>query len=431
MKKIISILLTGVLLFAMTGCFAGESAYEIAVRNGFVGSETEWLASLKGADGKDGLNGIDGADGKDGIDGKDGVDGKDAPTDYAAAIERAYLSSVVIVSEFLRADTAASDATKTVTSSGSGVFYYLDKESGDAIIVTNFHVIHDRSSVTMDRLASKVSIFLAGDFYLQNPIEATIIGGSFANDVALLRISGSEILKNSGAMQVVMAEDPHVYPGQPILVVGNANSDGVSVTQGIVSVEEETIALVALDGLSTRNSRVIRIDAPANPGNSGGGIFNTNGEMISILQAKKAELNIEGMSYGIPMDAILGSIYNILKNCDETRRETLTTVMGVMMQVESCVAVYNSECGHVHLKETVVAQSVDEGRPAYGHVQPGDRFLTVEIPGVLSARDIIFMHDISDYMQYLSPGCSLVFTVEREGEVITITIPFDEDDFSK
>ena len=335
------------------------------------------------------------------------------------------------MAEFTKADPGASDATKITAGAGSGVFYYLDKSAGDAIVATNYHVIYDNSVIQEDNLASKVSVYLAGDFYLQNPIEATIIGGSYANDVALLRISGSEILKNSDALQVVMAEDPHVYPGMPVLLVGNANSDGTSVTQGIVSVEEETITLVNLDGLATENTRVIRIDAAANPGNSGGGIFNTNGEMISILQAKKAEISIEGMGYGIPMDAILGSIYNILKHCDETRKETLTTLMGVMIQVESCVAIYNPECGHVHLKENVVAQSIDEGRPAYSIVQPGDRFISLEIPGVLSARDIIFMHDISDYMQYLSPGCSLVFKVERAGELITITIPFDEEDFIK
>ena len=73
----------------------GKSAYEIAVENGFVGTEAEWLASLKGkdgingidgrdgADGKDGengINGINGKDGKDGINGRDGVDGKDGYT---------------------------------------------------------------------------------------------------------------------------------------------------------------------------------------------------------------------------------------------------------------------------------------------------------------------------------------------------------------
>lgn len=70
----------------------GLSAYEVAVVNGFSGTEEEWLESLKGKDGKDGVVGkdgadgytpvkgvdyFDGADGKDGVDGKDGADGKD------------------------------------------------------------------------------------------------------------------------------------------------------------------------------------------------------------------------------------------------------------------------------------------------------------------------------------------------------------------
>lgn len=64
----------------------GLSAYEIAVNNGFTGTESEWLASLKGEkgdagatgkDGTDGINGTDGTNGVDGKNGKDGVDGKD------------------------------------------------------------------------------------------------------------------------------------------------------------------------------------------------------------------------------------------------------------------------------------------------------------------------------------------------------------------
>lgn len=57
----------------------GKSAYEIAVENGFVGTESEWLTSLKGekgSDGKDGTNGKDGIDGENGIDGQDGKDGQ-------------------------------------------------------------------------------------------------------------------------------------------------------------------------------------------------------------------------------------------------------------------------------------------------------------------------------------------------------------------
>ena len=54
----------------------GKSAYEIAVEHGFVGTEAEWLESLKGVDGKDGVNGKDGCDGRNGVDGLPGKDGK-------------------------------------------------------------------------------------------------------------------------------------------------------------------------------------------------------------------------------------------------------------------------------------------------------------------------------------------------------------------
>ena len=61
----------------------GASAYEIAVKYGFKGTEKEWLDSLKGADGKDGKDGQDGRDGRDGRDGKDGRDGEDGRIIYA------------------------------------------------------------------------------------------------------------------------------------------------------------------------------------------------------------------------------------------------------------------------------------------------------------------------------------------------------------
>ena len=54
----------------------GKSAFEIAVEHGFVGTEAEWLESLKGVDGKDGVNGKDGCDGRNGVDGLPGKDGK-------------------------------------------------------------------------------------------------------------------------------------------------------------------------------------------------------------------------------------------------------------------------------------------------------------------------------------------------------------------
>ena len=83
----------------------GKSAYEIAVEYGFIGTETEWLESLKGVDGNDGVNGKDGCDGRNGVDGlsgkdgkngadglsgRDGINGSDGKSAYIIAVEHGF-----------------------------------------------------------------------------------------------------------------------------------------------------------------------------------------------------------------------------------------------------------------------------------------------------------------------------------------------------
>ena len=77
MKKFFAIALALVMLLALASCTAGKSAYDLAVENGFEGTEAEWLESLKGATGAKGEKGDPGeagVAGKDGEAGKDGVD---------------------------------------------------------------------------------------------------------------------------------------------------------------------------------------------------------------------------------------------------------------------------------------------------------------------------------------------------------------------
>lgn len=74
----------------------GASAYDVAVKNGFTGTQAEWLASLKGdqgAPGKDGANGTDGLNGTDGKDGVNGADGKDGASAYEVAVKNGFTGS--------------------------------------------------------------------------------------------------------------------------------------------------------------------------------------------------------------------------------------------------------------------------------------------------------------------------------------------------
>lgn len=69
---------------------AGPSAYDVAVENGFVGDEEEWLESLQGADG---VNGTNGTNGVNGVDGQDGVDGAEGQSAYEVAVEQGFVGN--------------------------------------------------------------------------------------------------------------------------------------------------------------------------------------------------------------------------------------------------------------------------------------------------------------------------------------------------
>lgn len=105
----------------------GLSAYELAVQNGFEGSLDEWLASLKGEDGKSGPRGVAG---KDGIDGKDGENGKDG-LNYPGSVDGQLTSSFVVVTEYFQPNTGEDVSDKIqaiIDSNPNRTIYFPDGE---------------------------------------------------------------------------------------------------------------------------------------------------------------------------------------------------------------------------------------------------------------------------------------------------------------
>ena len=121
------------------GALEGDSAYEVACANGFRGSEAEWLASLKGKDGKNGRNGtngkdgVDGIDGKNGEDGKNGVDGKDGKSAYTIACENGFVGTESEWIESLKGADGTSvgvaSVSESLESGGENVVLFSDGQS--------------------------------------------------------------------------------------------------------------------------------------------------------------------------------------------------------------------------------------------------------------------------------------------------------------
>lgn len=225
LKIIISVVLVAVLCTALIACDDTDNtqyvtAYDIAVKNGFVGTEQEWLESLKGTDGKNGLNGRDGED----------ADGVSYVNDlYAAAVENGYTgtfleflneyltvnvskdnvyavskairSAVTIVSNFTKNELSynygngkVNTKETTYSAGGAGVIYEMDSD-GNAYIITNFHVVYDADSNQTDHISEDIGVYLYGGETADGKINATFVGGSAYYDIAVLRVDGSETLK--------------------------------------------------------------------------------------------------------------------------------------------------------------------------------------------------------------------------------------------
>lgn len=452
MKRIASAILAALLLcVALTGCVEAESAYDIAVRHGFVGSEEDWLASLQGKDGKDGadgkdgkdgadgadgIDGIDGKDGKDGIDGKDGEDGRDgtAIMDLSTAAMNASLSTVVIQCQYfeeIMPDGTSETEFVLRTKSGTGFFLSVDREKGEALVATNYHVVYSNTSAAKNGMMESISLYLYGDTTFANGIEAEVLGGSVEHDVAILKITGSEILKDTEIRTVTVSEDD-IHPGMPVFLVGNANSDGIAVTQGIVSVESEYILMPSLDEGVTLSRRVLRTDAAVNFGNSGGGLFNARGELVAMVQGKMATSDIDNMGYCIPRSLFLAVCENIMENCEGGDRIAIQkALLGVTLIIESSSAVYREACQSVHVVEKVVVDSVTPDSLADGSLLAGDVVLTFGIGGKAQAKDVTRMHQVVETMLTASVGDTVYVSVLRDGEVKEFSFTVGEENIVK
>ncbi len=482
LKQLLLICLFLPCLFIFTGCSSdGLSAYDIAVKNGFVGSEVEWLASLKGDKGDKGDTGASGAKGDkgdkgdpgvQGIPGQDGVNGVDGEAGSDFSVEALYNIAVAngyskdiysFVQEYFTVDNttlcqyAANKAvlsvvsvrckfTKTLTSynpytgqyetmdsdyasAGSGVIYKLDKAAGDAYIITNFHVVYDRSSNTADHISNDIRVYLYGLEYSDYEISATYIGGALNYDIAVIKVSASDILINSAARQADLGDSENVALGESVVAIGNPENEGISVTTGSISCVSEDIDMTGADETTQVSFRVMRIDAAVNGGNSGGGLFNTKGEYIGVVNAKIVDESVEGIGYAIPVNNAILVADNIIDNCDGVNNKKLSkAVIGIQTVPDEITVDYNEDTLKTEISYVVKVHSVSSG-VAVGKLQADDIILSAKIGDkkITVSKDYI----LSEFMLSARVGDVLTLTIVRAGEQSEVNIELVESCFTQ
>lgn len=473
-KRFVSVILAALLCLsgtALSSCTGepGKSAYEIACDNGFIGTEAQWLESLKGDNGKDG---VDGKDGKDGVDGKDGISYVESGTsvnvsvdelyytacqkgykgtfvDFIAkyitlssnaneefAVNRALMSSVSIQCTFYRDEAIEGAEGEPVTiavpfnNGGAGVIYSLDKESGDAYIITNYHVVYKRLTNTPNYISDEIKVFLYGMNYTESAIEAKYVGGSMTYDIAVLKVSGSDVLKNSDAEAVSFANSNDVTVGQTAIAVGNPFGNGFSATSGIVSVDSEYISIKASDDKTDLSLRSIRIDTPVNSGNSGGGLFNSAGELIGIVNVKETQTSAENVGYAIPSNIVHGVAENIIyfADSDSETDGIKKATLGITMKIENSRSVYDYDSCSAKIYEDCTVDTVNEGSAAYGLIFPGDVITSISSSGKTVKATRLFV--VVDFMLDVFPGENVTLHVKRGDGEIDVTIPILEENFT-
>ena len=319
-------------------------------------------------------------------------------------------------------------SSKEKTSYGSGVIYKLDKEQGDAYIITNYHVVYHSQSNTENGISNKISVFLYGLENEAYAIPATYIGGSMNYDLAVLKVDGSRILAESHAAAVTFADSDNVAVLDKAIAVGNPEALGISATLGHINVDSEYITMEGADGSTTIQIRVMRMDTAVNSGNSGGGLFNNRGELIGIVNAKLN--NSDNMSYSIPSNFVKSVVDNILYYCDGTSLEGVyRCYLGITVSATKLYTVYDEERGTVLKREVVGVTGVENGSLAKGVLKEGDVINSITIDGAVYEVDRMYV--VTDSMLNARVGSLVSVNITRGGEVMDVVIEIKESSLTQ
>lgn len=270
-----------------------------------------------------------------------------------------------------------------MTGYGSGVII-----SPDGYIVTNNHVVQDADKITITMNDKRV-------------FEATLVGSDPSTDLALIKVDQKDL------PSLIFGNSDEVRIGEWVLAVGNPFNLTSTVTAGIVSAKARNINIL---GSQSAIESFIQTDAAVNPGNSGGALVNTRGELIGINAAIASGTgSYVGYSFAIPA--------NIVK-------KVVTDFMKYGKIQRAYIGIYYREIDDKFAKEKglpdvhgiYVDDLVEGGSAQIAGIKKGDVILKIENSPVNSKSELL------EVIAQHNPGDKVTVTVGRDGKEVDIPV---------
>ncbi|TWI62135.1 serine protease Do [Pseudoduganella lurida] len=253
--------------------------------------------------------------------------------------------------------------------------------SADGIILTNAHVVRDASEVTV-KLTDR------------REFKAKVLGSDPKTDVAVIKIDAKNL------PVVPLGRSMDVKVGEWVLAIGSPFGLENTVTAGVVSAK----------GRSLDDSSVpfIQTDVAVNPGNSGGPLFNTKGEVVGInSQIYSQTGGYQGLSFAIPVD-----VANRIKDQIIATGKVVHARLGVTAQE---VGQEFADSFGLATPEGALIANVENGSPAdQAGLKPGDVIRSV------NGQKIVGAGELTAYVALAKPGDKVALDVWRQGKQVSL-----------
>ena len=272
---------------------------------------------------------------------------------------------------------------------GSGVII-----SEDGYIVTNNHVISGADKITVYVLPEDGE----GE---ETTFEATVVGTSESNDIAVIKIEAD------GLTPATFADSEQIELGELAVAIGNPT--GVihgSISAGIVSATEQE---VTIDGVTIS---AIQTDAAVNPGNSGGGLFDSYGNLIGVVYAVNS--STQNIGYAIPVENFKELITTMINDPealeDQTRGSQIMLGITIIDVTEALAEQYQMPVG-VYIREVSNFSAAERAG-----LQTGD--IITEFAG----ETVTCADDLNAIKAKQTSGDTVQVVIDRNGKEMTLEI---------